>query len=105
MEGSRPAQETTAIAIKRFFVLMFLTPIFIHSDKVGNVQGNLIAPNWVKSEDGATLVATAVLVLRDVITLFDTKGSMTPKQLADVPIGVLARGAGVTLCRRRPDVG
>jgi len=40
---------------------------YIHSDKVGNVRGDLIAPDWVKSECNATLVATAVLVLRDVI--------------------------------------
>jgi hypothetical protein len=81
-----------------------LTPN-IHSDKVGNVRGNDIASDWVKSECNATLVATAVLVLRDIITLFDTKGSMIPKQLAEVHMGVLAKGAGVTLCRRRPDAG
>ncbi|MGH8490010.1 MAG: hypothetical protein ACREXS_14365 [Gammaproteobacteria bacterium] len=67
-----------AIAIKRFVVLML-----------------------GESECNATFVATAVLVPRDVITVFDTKGSMTPEQLADM--GVLAKGAWVTLCRRSPE--
>lgn len=58
----------------------------------------------MKSECDAALVATAVLVLHAVIALFDPKGSMTPKQLADVYIGVLAKGARVTLCRRSPGV-
>jgi hypothetical protein len=40
-----------------------------------------------------------------IITLFDTKGSMAPKRLADVHMGVLAKGAGVALCRSSPEVG
>ncbi|MGH8533877.1 MAG: hypothetical protein ACREV1_14410 [Gammaproteobacteria bacterium] len=57
--------------------------------RAGNNDGNS------STKGDPTWEPFCVTVLRDVITLFDTKGSMTPKQLAGVHMGVLARG-GVT---------